>query len=209
VDAVLKSNEFLALVGSHRMVWTSRRDRELVQWLLLMSENGLVSGDFLKLRVGDLPLRFEGAPSSPSVDKAYDLLQMFHSIKGVEAREFALRFLTLQELNRAIAAALPLLDLSQVAAAVDAASADNDTVATLGHSVRIPSSAPSAARAYLSCQLAAVRDIVLHDVKSNYFGKLLTATATSGTPVGLCSPCTSPPSRKDLVVEACFCSCFA
>ncbi len=92
----MKSNEFLALVGSHRVVWTPRRDRELVQWLLLMSENGLISGDFLKLPVGDLPLRFEGAAPSPKVDKATDLLQMFHSIKGVQAREFALRFLALQ-----------------------------------------------------------------------------------------------------------------
>jgi hypothetical protein len=88
-----------------------------------------------------------------------------------------------QELNRAFASVLPLLDMSHVGAVADSTSADSDTLVTIGHSVRLGPGAPSTSHAYLSCQLAAVRDIVFHDVKAAYLNKLLVATATSNTPV--------------------------
>jgi hypothetical protein len=81
-------------------VWNSRRDKELVAWLLLLSENGVVPGSLSTLPACDLPLKSDAVDvsedASPAVTKATALLQMFHSIKHLPREEFVRRLLVLQ-----------------------------------------------------------------------------------------------------------------
>ena len=124
VAALLRDGDFHDIVQAHKEAWSPRRDRELVAWLLLMAENSVIPAHFLTLPLTKLPLRLGVASDveAASVEKATNLMQLFHSLKQCSPEAIAQRFLVLQvRISCCHAVSAPIVMLLQFASCCSSA----------------------------------------------------------------------------------------
>ena len=97
-DALAALPDFQDALQSHIALWSPQRDHDLVAWLSLLADDGLVASPLSSVSVWALPFHSGGVwRCEPAVvDKAAASRQMFRSLADVPAAELAKRVLVLQ-----------------------------------------------------------------------------------------------------------------